>query len=95
MKSAWQHKGRDACGELLKEADEALKRAREQEAAETRLKIMEDGKDELINMADTIQDKAEERFQDELIEMSNEVLHKKENMLTMAQMLQGLTIQTY
>jgi hypothetical protein len=34
LKSMWQLKVRDACGELLTEADKALKRAREQETAE-------------------------------------------------------------
>jgi hypothetical protein len=47
----WQLKVRDACGELLTEADKALKRAREQETAEARLRIMEDGRDKLGNLA--------------------------------------------
>jgi hypothetical protein len=43
LKHARECKGTAACRELLKEADDALERAREQEAAETRLKKLEDG----------------------------------------------------
>jgi hypothetical protein len=45
LKFAWLCKGSAACGELLKEEDEALEEARKQEAAEKRLKIMEEGRD--------------------------------------------------
>jgi hypothetical protein len=49
LKFAWQCKGSAACSELLRETDEALEKAREQEAAKMRFKIMEDGRDKLIN----------------------------------------------
>jgi hypothetical protein len=45
---------------MLKEADKALEKAREQEAAKTRLKVMEDGRDTLINLADTVYKEAED-----------------------------------
>jgi hypothetical protein len=67
-----------------------LERAREQEAAETRLKIMEDGRVKLINLADVVQDEDEERSRDELIELSNDVLYNRDNALSMAQMLRGM-----
>jgi hypothetical protein len=40
-RSAWQQKGKEACGDLLKEAVKALKKAKERKAAETRLRILE------------------------------------------------------
>ncbi len=43
--------GAAECGELVKEADAALEKAREQEADETRL---EDWRDKLMNLADTM-----------------------------------------
>ncbi len=85
----WQQKGKDACGDLLKEEEKALKRAKEREAAETRLRIMEARRDKLIVLADVVQDKAEERSRDKLIYLGNKVLYKKENMLSITQMLQG------
>jgi hypothetical protein len=47
---SWLQKAKDAFGELLKEADEALERAREQEATEMTLKIMEGGRDKLVTI---------------------------------------------
>jgi hypothetical protein len=73
LKSLWQQKGKDSCGYLLKEADRAPERARKQEAAGTTLRIMVDGRDKLIILADAVQDEAEERSRDELIELGNEV----------------------
>jgi hypothetical protein len=40
---------------LLRKADGALEKAREQEAAETRLKILENGCDKLVNMVEAMQ----------------------------------------
>ncbi len=45
LKLNWQCKSSAACGKLLREVDEALEKARKQETAKTRLKIMEDGRD--------------------------------------------------
>ncbi len=67
-----------------------MEEAKEQEVAERRLKIMEDGRDKLINLADTVQEEAEDRTQEKLIELSNEVLYNKGNVQSMAQMLQGI-----
>ncbi len=44
LKYSWNCKGSAACVELLKEADEALEQAQELEAAEKRLKIVQDGR---------------------------------------------------
>jgi hypothetical protein len=69
LKSLWQQKGKVSCGYLLKEADRAPERARKQEAAGTRLKIMVNRRDKLIILADAVQDEAKERSRDELIEL--------------------------
>jgi hypothetical protein len=49
-KYVWECKGVAICGELLKEADHALKKAQEQEAAKMWLKIYEDIRDKLVNL---------------------------------------------
>jgi hypothetical protein len=54
LKHAWECKGTAACRALLKEADDPLERALEQEATETRLKKLEDGRNKLMNLADTM-----------------------------------------
>jgi hypothetical protein len=89
--STWERNGRDVCGNLVKEADAVLKRAKEREAAETRLCIMETGSDKLIVLADAVQDEAEERSWGELVDLGNEVLCNKENVLSMVQMLKETT----
>jgi hypothetical protein len=66
-------KGSAACSEVLKEVDEALEKVREQEAAETRLKIMEGVRDKLSNLADTVHEEAEDKTHEELIELSEEI----------------------
>ncbi len=66
--STWKRKGRDVCGNLVKEADAVLKRAKKREAAETRLCIIEAERDKLIVLADAVQDEAEERSWGELID---------------------------
>jgi hypothetical protein len=73
---SWECKDAATCGNLLKEADGALERAREQEAAETRLKILEDGRDKLVNLADAMLLEAEDRTGEEIIELKDEILYK-------------------
>jgi acyl-CoA reductase-like NAD-dependent aldehyde dehydrogenase len=52
MASTLEKKDRDACGNLIKEADKALKKAKEREAAKTRLhNIIEAGRDKLVVLA--------------------------------------------
>jgi predicted HicB family RNase H-like nuclease len=48
----WYAKGVDVCGDLLEEATEALKEAEAREAAEAKLRIMEDQCEELVNLAE-------------------------------------------
>jgi hypothetical protein len=51
MASTLEKKDRDAWGNLIKEAHSALKKAKEREAAETRLHIIEAGRDKLVVLA--------------------------------------------
>jgi hypothetical protein len=64
-------------GTPLREADEALEKAREQEATETRLKILEGGRDKLVNLADTMHNEVEDKTHEELIKRHEELLYKK------------------
>ncbi len=76
LEFTWQCMGKATCGELFKEADKALERAKKQEAAATRLKIMEDCRDRLINLAKTVQEEVDDRNQEELIKLGNNILNK-------------------
>jgi hypothetical protein len=59
--STWEKKGRSVCGSLVGADDVTLRRAKDKEAAETRLWIMEARRDKLTDLAETVQDEAEER----------------------------------
>ncbi len=72
---------------MLREADEALEKARVQEATETRPKILKDGRDKLVNLADTMHEEAEDKTHEELIKLNEEILYNKGNIQNMAQML--------
>ncbi len=48
----WHAKGEEVCGNLLEEAAEALKEAEAREAAEAKVRIMEDQCEELANLAE-------------------------------------------
>jgi hypothetical protein len=51
-----------------------LEKAREQEAAEMRLKILEDGRDKLVNLANTMHEESEDKTLEELIELNEETV---------------------
>jgi hypothetical protein len=67
--------------------NDALERAREQEAAETRLKILEDGRDKLVSLADALHAEIEDKTGKELIKLNEEILYKKGYIQNMAQTL--------
>jgi hypothetical protein len=50
-KQGWESKETAACKNSLKLADQALDKAKEQKTAETCLKMLENGRDKLINIA--------------------------------------------
>jgi hypothetical protein len=87
MVSAWRKKGWSMCGTLIREADAALRKAKDKEAAETRLRIMEAGWDKLIDLAESVQDETEERSRGELVDLENKVAYNKDNVISMAHML--------
>ncbi len=66
-------------------ADQALDRAKEQEAAEKHLKILESGRNNLVNIAEIEHKEAEKRSEVELIEMSKYMLYNKGCVQKMAQ----------
>jgi hypothetical protein len=53
----------------------------------TRLKILKDGRDKLVNLADTMHEEAEDKTHEELIKLNEEILYNKGNIQNMAQML--------
>ncbi len=62
LKLAWICKASVACGELLREADEVLEKAREQETAETGLKMLEDGREKLVNLVNNMHKEVENKL---------------------------------
>jgi transcriptional regulator len=82
--SAWEKKGR-------READAALRKAKDKEAAKTRLRIMEAGRDKLIDLAESVQDETVERSRGELVDLENKVAYNKDNVTSMAHMLKRTT----
>jgi hypothetical protein len=91
MVSAWEKKGWSVCGTLIGEADVALRKAKDKEAAETRLRIMEAGRDKLIDLAESVQDETKERSRGELVDLENKVAYNKDNVTSMAHMLKRMT----
>jgi hypothetical protein len=61
------------CAEVFRLAHWALDTAKEQEAAKTHLKMLESGQDKLGNTAGMVHDKAEDKSEDEALEMNDDV----------------------
>jgi hypothetical protein len=55
---------------VLREADEALEKAREKEATEKRLKISKDGRDKLVNLDNIMHEEVENKTDEELMEVT-------------------------
>jgi hypothetical protein len=89
--STWEKKGSSVCRALIGEAEAALRKAKDREATETRLQIMQAGRDKFIYLAESVQDEAEERSREELVDLENEVVYNKDNATSMAQLLKGTT----
>jgi hypothetical protein len=60
----WEERRAAACKESRKLANQTLERAKEQEAAEKHQKILESGRDKLINIAEAVYTETEERSED-------------------------------
>jgi hypothetical protein len=59
--SSWEEKDEDACGNLIKKAGLALKKAEDRQADEARLRKMEASRDKLVTLVETVQDESKER----------------------------------
>jgi hypothetical protein len=89
MTSSWEEKGKSVCGNILEEADAALKSAKVKEADEARVRIMEASRDKLVALVDTVHDETEEKDQDQLNDLGEEVEYNKSHMTSIAQMVKG------
>jgi hypothetical protein len=75
----WHAKGEDACGNLMEEAAEALKEAEAREAAEAKVRIMEDQCEELANLAEQAGKQIiAEAETEQLIELEEEMEQRKD-----------------
>jgi hypothetical protein len=84
----WYAKGEEVCGDLLEDAEKVLKEAEEREAAESRVRIMESECEELAGLADQAEKQATTETEPEpLIELAEEIEHKRGNVASLAQTL--------
>jgi hypothetical protein len=67
--------------------DQALDIVREQETAKTRLKILENGGDKLVNIVEAIHTEKEDKLKGEFAELNEETLYNKLCVQKMAQIL--------
>ncbi len=58
VENEWLEKGQAVCGDVLKEATEAIRRAEEREGEEVRVRLMETNRDKLIDLADKVEKQA-------------------------------------
>jgi hypothetical protein len=65
------------CQELLKVADQTLDQAREGNAAKTSLKILDNMRDKLLCIAQSMKEGTSDRSEEKLINMTDDVLYKK------------------
>ncbi len=89
MVTAWEEKGKNIFGSILEEAESALNRAEVREADETRVQIMEACQDKLVALVATVHDETEEKCQDQLNNLGEEVEYNKSNVASIAQMVKG------
>jgi predicted HicB family RNase H-like nuclease len=81
MAQEWYAKGEEVCGDLSKEAEEALKEAEARVAAEAKVRIMEDQCEELVNLAEQAEKQAiSETEPAQLIELEEEMEQRKDTM---------------
>jgi vacuolar-type H+-ATPase subunit H len=89
MITVWEEKGKNIFGSILEEAESALKRAEVREADEARVQIMEVCQDKLVALVATVHDETEEKDQDQLNDLGEEVEYNKSNVASIAQMVKG------
>jgi hypothetical protein len=84
----WYAKGEEVCGNLLEDAEKALGEGEEREAAEAKVRLMESECEELASLADQVEKQAATETEPEpLIELAEEMEHKKGNVASLGQTL--------
>jgi hypothetical protein len=84
----WYAKGEEVCGDLLKEAEQALKEAEAREAAEAKVRIMEYQCEELVNLAEQAEKQAASETEPEpLIELEEEMEQRRDTVESLGQSL--------
>jgi hypothetical protein len=84
----WYAKGEEVCGDLLRKAAEALGEAEAREAAEVKVRIMEDQCEELVNLAEQAEKQAgSETEPEQLIELEEEMEQRKDTVEGLGQSL--------
>jgi hypothetical protein len=73
----WYARG-EVCGDLLEEAEQALKEAEAREAAEAKVRLIESQCEELASLAEQAEKQAASEMEPEpLIELAEEMEHRK------------------
>jgi hypothetical protein len=84
----WYARGKEVCGDLLEEAEQALKEAKAREAAEAKVRIMESQCEELASPAEQAEKQAASETEPEpLIELAEEMEHRKGTVESLGQSL--------
>jgi hypothetical protein len=85
----WRKRERMSAAACSRKPDLAPKRAEDREANEARVLIMEASRDRLVALVNIVQDKTEEKDQDQLIDLGEEMDYSKDNVASMAHMIKG------
>jgi predicted HicB family RNase H-like nuclease len=84
----WYAKGKEVCGDLLEEAEQALKEVEAREEAEAKVRIMESQCEELASLAEQAEKQAASETEPEpLIELAEEMEHRKDTVESLGQSL--------
>jgi hypothetical protein len=84
-KQGWEDRGTAACEELMKQADQTPEKAKHPETEEARLKIIENGKDKLVDLTEVVQTEAEDNSRKKFSELNSEELFNRSCVLNMTQ----------
>ncbi len=88
MAEEWYAKGKEVCGDLLEEVEQALKEAEAREEAEAKVRIMESQCEELASLAEQAEKQAASETEPEpLIELAGEMEHRKDTVECLGQSL--------
>jgi hypothetical protein len=102
--SRWKHgvaeerhaKGEDVCGNIMEEAAEALKEAEAREAAEAKVRIMEDQCEELANLTEQAgKQTVAEAETEHLIELEEEMAQRKDAVEGLSRSLKGTILAEF